>query len=96
MKICKQRRGGYSTPLNGKIICKYCEQEIAAGSQRCPECGKHRLMGKAELRYCGLKIHGEWGDSPVPHNKSGGRGQGADRGRILFDIDSGDYQERSE
>jgi hypothetical protein len=90
-KKCEQRIGGFSQPVDGKIICKFCEKEIEAGLRICPECGKKRMLCRTELRYCGMKIHGTWGDFPVPHNKSMGRGESA---IVSFDIDSGDYQER--
>lgn len=92
MKKCKQRIGGFSQPVDGKIICRFCEVEIEAGLKICPECGKKRMLCRTELRYCGMKIHGTWGDYATPHNKSQCRGDKS--ARVAFDIDSGDYQER--
>lgn len=94
-KKCKQRQGGFSIPVDGKIICRYCENEIAAGSKICPECGKRRSLLKCELRYCGMKIHGEWSDDLpyIMQNKSSGRG--GER-QAFFSVDSGEMRDEKD
>ncbi|MCK9570029.1 hypothetical protein M0R72_13890 [Candidatus Pacearchaeota archaeon] len=92
-KRCKQRQGGFSTPVDGKIICRYCEKEITAGSKICPECGHRRMLLKTELRACGMKIHGEYDDTPVRHNTSSGRG--GER-QAFFSVDSWEMRDEEE
>jgi hypothetical protein len=51
------------------------------------------MLLKTELRACGMKIHGEYDDTPVRHNTSSGRG--GER-QAFFSVDSWEMRDEEE
>ena len=90
-----KRKACHSIPHAGKIVCRFCEQEIDAGDSPCPKCGKNRLLGKCELRYIGRHVD-DWEEYEAPTNSSMRRGTPGMVGLSLFRIDSGDCDEQDE